>query len=179
MNIKLGIASILAVAVFLAASHSLEASAALYTQPYIQTLAIKTFKGQSTYVFNTCAGIRSLDGAGVVVSSDITAIRVKLDKTIKAGHCTINIVEIPTKDPSSVKAKLFLATHKKVMETYFVNKISVLKSKLQQLQQPQDNIGIKDTSMLSKADIHLINQIKAVKSEIKVAEAELKGRRTP
>jgi len=163
------------IAATLLMAHSGLADAATQS-PYIKDINTKSYKGNHITTFKACVGSQTMSGAGVVVTSGIASVPLKI-KAIPAGKCNTFSVNIPAIDTGTIKPKLVPFSAVDNMKTTLQAEIKELKEEIEQLQKnkPTRSGSNENGKLQSKAIKEHSSKINELRMELKNAQRTLNG----
>lgn len=138
--------------------------------PYIQSLEIQRSYGSYINIFNVCAGSKNLSQAVVLVSSNISAVPLRIN-SIDSHECRTYAVQIQANDPRTIKQI--------IIQNYEIQ--GVKNSLALTIKNLKDKIGKTESSMNANFDNYPnakivgdeITKINALRSQLKAAQIKL------
>lgn len=165
------ISAVLAAALLLSSVPLAHAAA---QQPSLSKISVKDYKGVSTATFKVCAGSQPLNKAGVLVTSKIDAVPLKI-KSLAAETCSTFSVQLNAKDVKNVKVKLVTLASSEKMKNRLTSDINDLKTKIGDLENSMTQPGPNNLNgkFAKKVISEEISKINALKKDTKQLERTL------
>ena len=134
-------------------------------KPSLNKVDVKEYKGFSTATYKICAGSQYLTKAGILVTSKIDAVSLKL-KALPAGECSTFSTQIKAKDLKNINVKLVTSENREQMKNRISGEISELKTSISELEKSMtsggpNNVNGKITKKVISQEISKINSLKA------------------
>ena len=147
---------------------SVPASHAAVQKPTLEKINIKEYKGYDTTTFKVCAGSQQLSRAGVLVTSKIDAVPLKI-KTLPANACSTFSVQIQAKDVKNIQVKLVTSDAQQKMKNRLGSEIDSRKTYISALEKSLTPAGPNnENGKLAKKLIDgEIGKINFLKGEVK------------
>lgn len=147
---------------------SVPVSHAAVQQPSLEKMKIKEYKGYDTTTFKVCSGSQQLSRAGVLVTSKIDAVPLKI-KSLPANTCSTFSVQIQAKDVKNIQVKLVTSDAQEKMKNRLSSEIDARKTYISSLEKSMTPAGPNnENGKLAKKLINgEISKINFLKGEIK------------
>lgn len=165
------ISAVLAVTLLLSSVPLAHAAA---QQPFLNKISVKDYKGISTATFKICAGSQSLNKAGVLVTSKIDVVPLKI-KSLAAENCSTFSVQLKAKDVKNVNVKLVTPDNRDKMKNRITGEINDLKTKIGSLEKSMTPAGPNNLNgkLVKKIISDEVSKINALKKDTKQLERTL------
>ena len=143
-------------------------------QPYIESPVVKSYKTTHYSIFKVCAGDERLSRAGVIVTSGIDAVPLKI-KSIPAATCESLSVQVKAKNPATIKPTLVTSSEIDHMKNKWTNVVKSLKQDIGDLEKSLTKPGPNNANgkKLTKIVAAELEQIQMIKTDLKSAQRML------
>lgn len=143
-------------------------------KPSLNKVDIKEYKGISTTKFKVCAGSQLLTNAGVLITSKIDIVPLKV-KALPAEKCSTFSVQIAAKDVKNIDVKLVTSENREKMKNRITGEINDLKTTIGELENSKTPAGPNNANgkLAKKIISEEISKINALKKDTKQLERTL------
>lgn len=139
--------------------------------PYIQLLEVQRSYGSYINIFNICAGSKSLSQAVVLISSNISAVPLKIN-SIDADECRTYAVQIQANDPTTIKHIIIQNYEIQGVKNSLALTAKNLKDKIIKAESSM-NSNFENDSKNKKVVGEEITKINALRSQLKTTQIKL------